>query len=255
MRYYQRANNVRLKASAGLPILKVTPEGRMIGNVPGWNVFISPDFVNASESTVRNRAAGIDCVADNVIISELMGNPMLFSGNTGGQFNSIKLNPGVAINPDEWSFVILGKVESNETSSQSFSAPNNSDADVIAPRVGFTNTGSTFRVYENGSINSPFRLSYVGDFHNRSTPTLLIVTFSVKNGLKIFDNRQLVAAAPDDKRPLNNQYGANHWSMLGPLLRGYWGMCGQLNIDLGDAENESYRNFIEDLLIEKYSVA
>lgn len=79
----------------------------------------------------------------------------------------------------------------------------------------------------------------------RQGPLLIMMAFSVGEGLKIFDGGQLVAAAPDDRNPLTDGLTGPDNLLIMQNACGDYGSIGILNAGLGSDRRTGDRLAIE----------
>lgn len=121
----------------------------------------------------------------------------------------------------------------------------------LSLRAGL-NVGASRATIYAGTATVRLGYTLAQSFLNRTT--FLMFTFSTRDGLRIFENGNEVAAAPDDKRPLTHGFGANEWLMWRENF-GLLGMSGMLSIDLGWAEHRAYRRQMSEFMAAKYGIS
>lgn len=121
--------------------------------------------------------------------------------------NQIITAPKFNFNPTAWSYFVVTKPAS-AVNIKHLVYTQEQQSGVHAVRIAITGAGVNLLVYANSNRGGgqPIRLRHDSNFSARPDPSILFVTFSVEDGLKIFDNGQLVATAPDDKEPLDFGY-------------------------------------------------
>ncbi|MDO5604800.1 MAG: hypothetical protein Q4G25_06520 [Paracoccus sp. (in: a-proteobacteria)] len=159
-----------------------------------------------------------------------------------------------AINPDAWSiFAVMRPVSESivgvtyDVGSSVADAPSSS----LSLRTGLNAGGGRATIYVG---SAEVRLGYQPSDSFIGRTVFLLFTFSTRDGLRIFENGQEVAAAPDDKRLLTQGYGANEWLMW-RANRGLIGVSGMLSIDLGWPEHRAYRRQMAEFFATKYGIA
>ena len=249
---FLKLSGVRLGGS-GPQIDTGTAEAAALGGVPGFNVWWEAEYSDATAETVLNRAQA------NRAIPAVDGFfPDTVTMGSGAAFDATDLAPLVLapnrpIRPDEWTFLVVVK-PITDTSRQIFVKPT-TDVGATAMQIGLISTGHTVYVYETGTGGSgqPVRLEYRGDFEQRAGASLIMVTFSTRDGLKIWDGGTLAASDAADTAPLTLGYGAGEWDMM-RFVRGQIGMSAIFDVDLGKAENALHRAALTDWLVAKYDV-
>lgn len=254
---YMKVSGVTLKDSE-LPQVTLTPEGRAMGAVPGWAFMIDPAYiplpVGGSGDTAFNRVSGRMIFVDTGNSPEIVqenGNPMILAEGD----NFLQTLGDVDINPEEWTvFSVIRGVDGRARNFIVLSEPGDSDSGVSLSISYSANSGDLI-VYEyaNDAGGIPQRLSAPAGLNDGSIK-LVMVTFSVRDGLRAYVNGELVAYEPDDKRPLTHGYQAGEYRMH-RRFRGYYGMSGILNADLGKDENTGHRRAIEKFLMSKYGIS
>lgn len=261
---YQVIHGVNIPNATGLKAIKRTPEGAAMGGIPGWQVMIDPAYSKPSELAALNRASGDQCpvtAISSMTIGQMAGNPSfdLRSSDTSKRFF---INPiGANVDPDRWTvFSVINyadKAAGGASGGQWIARAAESNVidgelilSVAVPRSG----GSTFYVQEAGGGSAE---RVVGNMTpaliDRSTPTLLMATFSVERGLTLYDNGRQIERNESDKRPLTH---ALEGSELRFFQEGYseYGLSGVINNDLSAPENEGFRRAMERFLMQKYGI-
>lgn len=243
---------VELPNAVALPTIGRTPEGRAMGGIPGWRVLIDPAFADAGAARNRARpAAMLPRQGSAYTFGTISGQPA-FAAVAGGPHFGVT----TPMNPDSWSvFFVVQTPRGGASGGRELLRGN-----TIAPAVG--NVGPRVTIRVNGTLavieNISTNIRVNGPAIPDNIPTLLMATFSTRDGLRLFIDGALVAANPEDRRALDNEFGANQYGLLRatsaglPLLAG---MCGILDIDLGWPEHVGYRRAIEGFLMAKYGIA
>lgn len=256
---YMKVNGVTLKGSE-LPQVVLTPEGRAMGAAPGWAVMVDPAYISLpvgfSGDTALNRSSGRMVTATKDATSpEIVqenGNPMILADKD----NYLQIQGDVDINPEEWTVFSVLKIASVSRPRNFIviSDPGNSDSG-ISLSISYSSQIGDLIVYEfdHNTTSQPRRLSVEAGLLDGSIK-LVMVTFSVRDGLRAYVNGELMGYEPDDKRPLTHGYQAGEYRMF-RFFRGYYGMTGILNADLGKAENTGHRRAIEKFLMAKYGIS
>lgn len=241
---------------ASLPQVPRTPEGVAMGAIPGWGVLLDPAYVDHDEQSIRNRAlpngtAPIEQSASALDIGEFANGEPSFSLTDDTWISAYPKN--VAINPTAWSVVVVSQPTPHTIWQRVLSTQTEYvDNEGVNMRVGFTGNAVEARIERAGA--GTIRLAYTGDYANRGQPSVLVFTSSTRDGLKIYDNGELVASNPSDTSPLTNGYSAGEWGTFN-VCRGDYGMLGLLSIDLGWPEHAGYRRSIERFLMDKYGIS
>lgn len=261
---FLEVDGVRL-ADGPLPVIARTPEGRAMGHVPGWALMTDPDYVKVPDAatveqrTVLDRVSGTKLLASRSVgETELITDPA--SGQTlvhasGEDGTYLQWYGESDINPDRWTVWAVLAGEGNR--SRNFiilSDPGNSSSG-ISLSISYSMASGDLRIYEYDADTTgvPQRLSAPAGL-NSGGLKLVMATFSIESGLKIFVNGELAAAAPEDRRALTRGYQAGGYRMF-RLFRGRYGMAGILNLDLGAPQHVAYRQAVERFLMEKYVIA
>jgi hypothetical protein len=211
--------------------------------------------------TALNRATGSLCAADwNTGAARVTdvpsGQPLIYSEQINSEYFQIQGDQ--AFNLAAWSFFTVCRNDpANTTPARRYLIQGNTDHDSgLSPAVAIAPSSGNLIVYERSNDVSgiPQRLSYAGALRSRSALSLLMVTFSSRDGLRVFDNGTLVAAAPSDQRALTVNAGANEYKLF-RYFRGWVGVSGLLGLDLGWSENSGYRRLIESYILAKYKLS
>ncbi|MGP9500266.1 hypothetical protein [Halomonas sp. AOP43-D1-4] len=255
----QVLHGLHIPGKTNLKKVEFTPEGMELGHID-WSTLIDPAYCTPSAETVCNRALREEEVhinAGRITIGNFEGGPLSFvtdSDNLDGNF--IRINPDAAVNPDQWTLVLVMEPSSNNSSIQRFVSPTVvNQEDGVCFNIGMNNTLSSLVIYENALLvgGQPQRLRYGVPAERRGTRALVMFTFSVREGLKIFWNGEQVAANPDDRRPLTYGYNAGEWEMF-RTARGQLGMAGVIDVDLSEPDYEGDRLALEKFMMEKYGI-
>lgn len=264
---FQVLHGVELSGATSLPTVTRTDEGRAMGAVPGWGMFGDPAYVYLDDNTMLNRASGA--------ITEMFfpENPI----NLG----SFPDSGAPAIDMSQLGFAVYGSSDVNPASHTLFAVlmldAEHGPGDAQIRNMGYGNgayaeedgeitlnwgylpqtSSLTVREHSVGANNtagqSSARLNaVVGDVFGETH--LFMMTFSTRDGLKLFLDGELVGENKDDKRPLTRDFNAGEWTMF-RNCRGYYGMHGLINIDLGWPEHAGYRRSIERFLMGKYGIS
>lgn len=257
---YQKISGITLEGNAGLPRVQITPEGRAMGAVPGWSVFLDPSYSQINPQYIRNRAQpdGNDLVSDGSFeYDEINGNTaFLMTNEAGGMAHRPQKGN---IDPDRWTVFFVGAdmVATKPTAIPRIIAPVDDTLEGVALNFGYNSTGAAIVLYEQAQFDpgNPIRLRYdpLTPLFVRESPTLIMATFSVERGINIFDGGSLVKSEPNDTRPLTIAIGKEE-SRWFRFVRGKFGMCGLLNTDLSAPENTGHRRAIERFLMTKYGI-
>lgn len=258
---FQRINGVRLDNTNGLPTVQRTPEGIAMGAVPGWLELLDPDYCDPVALTVRNRARSrmhFSAQGGNGLpLDTFPGNATAFAPSDG-VITRID-SSGVAMDPTRWSFfaVVMPSTSSSSDHNNLVRGSDNvSIGEDVGLRIQISRVSGALSVLSYSPFVSPnpIRIGYSSDLIAKGTPTLVMLTFSTRDGLSIFENGVLVAQNVTDKRPLTQGWQAGNRAYLRGC-RGLYGMIGMLNLDLGWYEHTAYRQSIEQFLLTKYGIA
>nr|WP_321328525.1 hypothetical protein [Alcaligenes faecalis] len=257
---YTKLHDVVIQGNNTLPVIVQSEDGKAMAHVPGWKSYFDPEFMQVDPAYVLNRASGRSStvtVTLNPTIEIDPDNGQKFVRSQAGQSNGFSWvdSDSGELSPQSWSFwaVIKGDFSSNVPAARSLINDLDESKSGIGLSIAHTGANRAIQVYEyfnSGAIGAPIRLTY--------TPTdtealmLVMVTFSTRDGLRIFRDGVLVASAPSDKRPFTRAVKA---ISQGRFYRGWYGRSGLLNIDLGWTEHTAYRQAIEQFLIQKYGIA
>jgi hypothetical protein len=246
---FQRLTGVSMADAAPAPVIPITPEGQAMASIPGWAILLDPGHVVGA--TIRNRCRANTFVTPaSLPLGTLGGNPVFLpTAENGMRANSAS----VGINATAWTvFAVALPVAA--ASFQRVIGNQSSDAeppDVVTPRIGFGTNALAAQIGGSGSGGT--RLTYTGNFANRSGLSLVMWTSSTRDGLRIFDNGTLAAANAGDKAALTASFAPGQIDLL-RFCRGTYGMVGVLDIDLGWSEHAGYRRRIEDFMFAKYAI-
>lgn len=164
----------------------------------------------------------------------------------------------VAINPTSWTAFFVLNVTSTEVSgSRDLIAPEVLSGDGIGLRISLRTSGQ-LSVYPT-TVTTP-RLTVSAAAIPAAQTFLLMVTFDVEDGLRVFVNGVQVAHDPTKTEPLNDQIGPGQYSFYrnnsgtGDLLGGLTGLTG-FGLGNPDAVTTAYRRALERAVIQHYGIA
>lgn len=237
---------VEVPGSVAMPTIARTPEGLAMGGIPGWTVLADPAYRTAN--AVRNRARPRAMMPANATMTAatLSGRPALEVTSTTPRLTSV-----TPMNPDAWTaFFVVKTSIFGASGGRELIRANDIDNILIGPRIAIRTNG-TLAMFENPSAN--VRLQ--GPTIPNDETCLLMGTSSIRDGLRLFIDGELVAANPDDTRPLNGGYGAGQYGFhRASSVAMQTGMFGVLDIDLGWPEHAGYRRAIEGFLLDFYGI-
>lgn len=264
MRNYLKMHGMAFPNSNGLPQIEEREEDVMIANAPTWALFLTPryeDSVSVAENWVYNPVMEVDSSPSTgeVALGEFPNGSRSLYQTDDAIFNFFQT---ASIRPDEWTFfAVINPMPRTSPSvvpqyiiRHSDFSPENEHTGLVVGMTGSTLTNLLVYKSFSAATNNPVRLSHAFNFADRGAPSLVMVTFSVERGLAIFDGGEQVAAAPEDKMPLDiNTDGDNNLLCL-QNCRGDYGPMGILNTDLSHPENTGHRRAIERFLMSKYGI-
>lgn len=256
---YLKLRGVSLEAANGLPTISITPEGKAMGSIPGWKMLLDPAY--PAGTGLLNRARANDVL--NTIDAAL--EPGDFGQFANGEIaysmgNSItkRLPSTFAMNVDAWSAFFVLSIDRSGTASggTELMRPEDRLSDGIGPRITVRTNGQ-FAII--GTRDSNIRLDTGGNSFPDDSVRVMMATFSVREGLRIFDNGKLVAENGNDRAPLDEQFTAGEFAFFrsrpsSGIESCLIGMTGILDIDLGWPEHAGYRRAIERFLMDKYGI-
>lgn len=257
-------HGLRVSGRTNLKKVEFTPEAQAFGHID-WSTLVDPAYCSPTAETVCNRALREEEILINtgrLVIGNFENGPISFvtdSDDLDGNF--VRINADADVNPDNWTFLMVMEPLANTSAIQRFISPtetlsgDEANEGVVSFHIGMNRDLRSLIVYENASMapEQPQRLRYAVPTEKRGTRVLVEFTFSVREGLKIFWNGELVAENPDDRRPLNYGYKAGEWEMF-RSMRGQIGMAGVVDVDLSEPEHEGDRLTLEKFMMEKYGI-
>lgn len=256
---YQRISGVRLDDSVGLPTIVRTPEGRAMGSIPGWRLLLDPAYIDPEAALwARNRAAPSSRANiygsganDFIPIGEFPGSGQPAFVRNDDPVSLFRVFAPAAWNPYQWTMFAVTEPTGSVSAQRLAQNEVPGEAGAIAPYITISSNLKNFTIFEQdtGDTNTP-RLQTSVSFDG---PSLLMATFSTRDGLRQFKDGTQIAAEPSDTRPLTHGYGPNEWTVF-RNANGYWGMTGMLGIDLGAPEHIGYRRAVERFLMTKYQI-
>lgn len=257
MRNHQIIKGVHVKNSTGLPSINIKPEDTAIGNVPGWNTLLDPDYVFPDKQRVLNRVnqgqyatsrsgGGIDGINTGTMAS---GETGFESGSESSDLLGIDMP--TAWNPTAWTFFAVCEFENSQGVQFLVRDSVGVDAGEFAPNISFNAVGDSIRVWNNR--DEGFRLSATNPGIVQFVPFLVMVTFSVDLGLKIWKDGEIIASDPTATEPLTAGYQAGEWSVL-RNCRKRFGYVGLLDVDLSAEKMSGDRRALERFVMNKYDI-
>lgn len=260
MRNHQIIKGVRVKNSTGLPSIDIKPEDTAIGNVPGWNTLLDPDYVFPDKQRVLNRVnqgqyatsrsgGGIDGINTGTMTS---GETGFESGSESSDLLGIDMP--TAWNPTAWTFFAVCEFKASEQIQYLVRSTEEADAGEFSPAISFNVVGDAIRVWDRYAREfGEFRLSATNPEIVQYVPFLVMVTFSVDLGLKIWKDGEILASDPTATEPLTTGYQAGEWSVL-RNCRKRFGYVGLLDVDLSAEKLSGDRRALERFVMDKYDI-
>ena len=255
---FSKMHDVHTSGNNTLPVIAQSEEGKAMAHVPGWASLFDPAYIATGERGVLNRASGARITPTTLRVPVFIQDPV--SGQPlvrlpADPETSLHFAGDTPINPESWS---IWRVFSPAAapSRQYLVIDDHADEAVnnsLGLSIGYSPSSQNLSVYEYGRNQSgvPIRLSANLGAASRGL-MLVMVTFSTRDGLRIFDGGKLLASAPDDRRALVNGTRDYRWNRF---MRGDLGAWGHLNVDLGWSEYSGYRRSIEQFLLSKYRIS
>lgn len=255
---YQKLQGVSVDSGSSLPSIHITPEGKAMGAVPGWQMLIDPDYMVSGAP--RNRALPNSITLSNrhIGLGSFPNGQASLHIDTPTDGAATITPQDVAFNKDEWSVFVVIRDDAEQTSDTTlFRSITDAPRGSLSVRIGIGSTGvvggdRSLTVWE-GSTTA--RLSYVPEKIFAGRTVLHMVTFSIRDGLAMFSNGEKVASKPSDKRPLDQGDSAGEWRFRATNVVADVGMMGVLSVDLSQPENTGHRRAIEKFLMAKYGIS
>lgn len=232
-----------------------SPEGELLGDLPGWSLMFDPKFIN-EKGNIRNR------VERNTFVSALSSYTVKQSGSAAllgaTEVNKGKFQPNLQINVQEWTafFVCKPQVATGAIPLGVFRTIGR-DVESTTQKgmnISFLTTTETLRIYRNGSNNPGGSANAV---LSAAVPPEKIeqlagymVTFSVTNGYKIYCDGVLIGSSTN-VTPINFGFNSGEWELF-PDFVGEMGLSGLLSVDLSKDEYAQYRTNLWQLINQRY---
>ena len=258
---YEQLENISLNTST-LGKLTLTEEGKALGHIPGWKMLVDPAYRSNGTKGLRNRAlpgnflVGTEDIVDKTFQNGAAG----FSSTSVGYSNAPLAN--FNINPTEWTY--FGVLEASVVTNTSFLARSimGPGGDEVGLYIFITASGALAIDSKQPAPPYVYRLRSKDWVLGQSAGAkLLMITFSVEKGLKLYINGGLSAENTTDTQPLTASLVAAGAFRLfqqtpsdleNPIV---FGNQGFLDIDLSKTENIGYRKQIERFMKTKYGIA
>lgn len=259
---FLKLHDVVVGANNSLPTLAQTGDGKAMGFVPGWKAYFDPEFMRPSSGILTaalNRVDGVEYTPATSGQVSLVLDPetaQKFVECTVTPSRGLSISAANRVNPQEWSFWCVVKPDWTTGGTAIRQLVNDADESRQGVGLSVALDGSTRSVvvydyFNLGFAGAPVRATAKLP-ENGSKVTVLMVTFSAQEGIKIFANGKEVARNVADKRLFTRTVDT---SVFWRYFRGLAGRSGMLDIDLGAVQNEGYRKSIEAFLLNKYVIS
>lgn len=246
-------NDMRARETLGF---RESEDGRALGGIPGWRMLIDPDYADFDRIENRvdlKRSLTPAAVWDEKNFSEFANGMPAFAVTS-----VFKRLPGtVDFNPKTWSIVLVASWEpSGAAGATDLLLPDNaSESSGFGPRLTINVLGELAVYNSDASV----KRICLRDAFVDARAHFFIITFSTREGLKIFRDAELVAQNPNDKNKLNEKFLAGQYRFLNAksgansILK--VGLYGVLDIDLGRSQHVGYRKRLESFVANKYGIS
>lgn len=250
---YAKIPGLRLTSATGLDSVPISEDGQRIGAIPGWNVLINPAYRNNGQ--VRNR------VIAGKYLTNQSGQQDFGAFPSGADALDMiaeanRIHPDAQINKNAWTVFSVVRLDSanNVNASKDIArAVSGTAQGDFTPRLAFANSGNSIGIYQ-GTASTTSLINYVRPDGYLDQTTLVMFTFSTREGLRIFADGVEGAHGPSFTTPFDAQDGPGEWGFLSGGMRGLAGHTGLLDIDLGWAEHAGYRRALESYMFELYGI-
>lgn len=253
---FQKLHGVRLKNATGLPSVQINPEDEAMASIPGWKMYLDPVYADLPGMSIRNRAQP----ASHIVGAAAPGAAQMPNGAPAISLNGADTPRtwtgvgNVAFNPTAWSMFWVIMPIAIGSAYRWLVRPIDAVSTALSPAVRLSGSGNTLALVESIPGQDSIRASWNNaGLASRTAPSLLMVSFSTQAGVHIFDGGNVVASAPNDRRPLTGNFAAGAWSLLtvtsSPSGFGLVGEMGLHDIDLSLPVNAGYRRDIERYLM------
>ena len=246
-----KQHGVSLSGANGLPPVVNDPVSDAIAGIPGWKVFIDPAEGTSSELPNLARANSVFTPNTGSFEYDDLGTGLdTYLSDDWANAADKRLTSPVGINPTAWTFFYVLNTTSVGTDGNRVLARYNSA--VPSGKEGIElriTTANDLRLIRNVGTTLVASDAMVDD-----TTTLIMATFSTRDGTALRKNGTEIAANAADLNPLTFEFGPQQWGMLRTPF-GEFGMMGLLDIDLSWPENAGYRRALETYLINRYGIA
>ena len=240
-------DGVSLPNASGRPVISLTPADKAIAHIPGWQMFVDPDYIVGGK--VRNLALPNE-------IMEHGGVGFTTSTFANGEkafdlSDDRRIQPNIAFPTEAWTFFAVAKPSASDIGQRYVSAVNESSSPpAIEPSLGLTAGGGGVRTWSRGisDARASVTMSLAGE------EVYIMWTGSTRDGCRIYINGVELDHNAGATEPFNKNSGPGEWRCLYGV-RGLVGMMGLLSIDLGWAENVGYRRALDRFLMSKYGIA
>ena len=245
---------LKLTNATGLKKFEFSEEGRRIGAIPGWRLFIDPKSRYRKEGQLRNRyiAGKYLAKSEKPQVSGQFQNgapALVYDSNN-------RVDSDAQINKEAWTafaVVRLSSADNIGASKDILRANRGATQGNFTPRLSFANSGNSIGIYQNtASTTSIINYARAGGYLDQTV--LVMFTFSTRDGLRIFADGVEGARAPDFVTPFDAQDTPGTWGFFGGGIRGLVGHAGLLDVDLGWEEYTNERIALEKFMLETYGI-
>lgn len=256
-------------APPGAPVV-VTPLGRAMGSLPGLVWAMDPGAIGPDDQVI-NGIDGARRLPDNTSGSPpatpapfvgfstfANGRPAILLSESAGSRRSVF--PNVPFPAAEWSFVTRieltgqGDVNSPITLLDHWNVSLGGSS--IVPRMGFSATGGSTRIWSRGNFGSDDvslrRLNFTAPVSYLNRPVTLMFSLSAEHGLAIWENGVRVGHAPSDDAAMNAATAVNQYRLFRNIV-GRVGFCGIAAVDYSRVQYNGARQRLFDALAAHYA--
>lgn len=255
---YQKISGIKIDPKSTLKKIEATPEGKAMGAIPGWSLFLDPNYASETQNWVRNRALPSTVSrarTGTVSVGEFPGGQKGLVATDEAPFNTICKT---VINPNECSGFVVAKFEEGATNALRVIRAEPS-LHGWGVHFGANLAGTELRFWDS-TDNSPGAAGVAlgGELNpnllERDSPSLVMFTFSTSRGLALYDNGVEVARDAGLNQPFESGIGEAD-VVVYQNSRGLLGIAGLINLDLSAPEHTGYRRSIEQFLMTKYGIS
>lgn len=249
MRKVLKLDGVSLPGATTKPVVELTEMDRAMAHIPGWEAFFDPEFI--VDGNARNMA-----LPDNITQNNGTANTATTMPGSGAPAFDLdgarQIRPSIPFPTSAWTVFVVMRLTQSGLAQHIVGAASPPDSPDISPEMGVDGAANNARIWERGIQGQ--RLSWTPSEGYAGRTALVMFTGSTRDGLRLFEDGDLVADEPEETAPIDSGFLPGEWRFFNGC-RGLIGNLGLLSVDLGWPEHAGYRRSIERFLMDKYEIS